>query len=478
VNPRPRVEKPLCDDVLSTDSQLEKVILDTSSVVGLPTARRREKNRMALTDLLRFKDGLTLSVAGAALVVAIPIIIKMGIARIFGQATIAYHHCPRTIPLRMRDGEKEISLSDLCKSVTPPCWLNPFLFNGHIQTIWTAVKNQDVPIYYKRHIFEHEDPTYAGTFTVDFAVQPYEAPDPTLPPRTSYYTSSEFNSMGSQDIRPMLIVLHGLSGGSHEVYLRQALAPLLTPDKEGIVRWEACVINSRGCAQSRITSSVLYNARATWDTRQTVKWLRKTFPNRPLFGLGFSLGANILTNYLGEEGAKCDLRAAMVLSNPWNLEVSSLALQRTYLGLHVYSRTMGMNMKKLFETHVDQISKDPVIDVDKVRSVSYLHEFDREVQGPLWGYPTEGAYYRDASSSDSLLAVRIPFLALHARDDPIAVDEALPRNEMEQNPYGVLCTTSLGGHLSWFEIGGGRWFARVVSSPLPLQQRNIIMTNR
>lgn len=83
-----------------------------------------------------------------------------------------------------------------------------------------------------------------------------------------------------------------------------------------------------------------------------------------------------------------------------------------------------------------------------------------EVQGPTWGYPTEGAYYRDASSTDSLLAVRIPFLAIHARDDPIAVDEALPRQEVKQTPYGVLCTTSLGGHLSWFELGGGRWFAK------------------
>jgi len=46
----------------------------------------------------------------------------------------------------------------------------------------------------------------------------------------------------------------------------------------------------------KITSSILFNARATWDCRQTVKWLRKTFPNRPLYGIGFSLGANILTN--------------------------------------------------------------------------------------------------------------------------------------------------------------------------------------
>lgn len=224
---------------------------------------------------------------------------------------------------------------------------------------------------------------------------------------------------------------------------------------------------------SKITSSVLYNARATWDIRQTVKWLRKTFPNRPLFGVGFSLGANIITNYIGEEGADCVFKAALVLSNPWNLEAGSLALQRTWMGLNVYSRAMGNSMKALFESHAEQIAKNPKIDVEAVRKIKYLHDFDREVQGPTWGYPTEGAYYRDAASTDSLLAVRIPFLAIHARDDPVAADEALPRHEVEQTPYGVLCTTSLGGHLSWFELGGGRWFAKASTAFLQKMARNV-----
>ena len=64
---------------------------------------------------------------------------------------------------------------------------------------------------------------------------------------------------------------------------------------------------------SQITTGVLYNARgscqnadvgnvrltslvATWDLRQTVEWVRENWPKRKLFGLGFSLGANILTN--------------------------------------------------------------------------------------------------------------------------------------------------------------------------------------
>lgn len=163
----------------------------------------------------------------------------------------------------------------------------------------------------------------------------------------------------------------------------------------------------------------------------------------------------------------------MVCSNPFNLEAGNLALQRTWLGREVYSKVMGTSMKALFERHVDQISENPRIDVQKVRGITYLYEFDRMVQGPTWGYPTEGAYYRDASSSDAVLAIRIPFLAINAEDDPIAVHEALPFEEFKQNPMTVLLTTSLGGHLSWFESGGGRWFAKPVFSFLTRMAKEV-----
>ena len=44
----------------------------------------------------------------------------------------------------------------------------------------------------------------------------------------------------------------------------------------------------------------------------------------------------------------------------------------------------------------------------------------RALQCASWGYPTEGAYYRDASSVDSLLAIKIPFFAVQAEDDPVS----------------------------------------------------------
>ena len=245
---------------------------------------------------------------------------------------VSFHHSPESISLPLKKGsssieqekaQQSISLSDLCKAATPEkCQLNPLLFNGHLQTAYTVVKNVDVPIHYKRKIFEAENAVYSGQFAIDFVVEPYEKESENekakiveneendggdtaahngqmnkdLPTRTTFYTDSEFASLPSTDTKPMLVALHGLSGGSHELYLRHVLAPLVKSGGDGDGGWEACVVNSRGCAESKITTGVLYNARATWDVRQAVRWLRKKFPNRPLFGIGFSLGANILTN--------------------------------------------------------------------------------------------------------------------------------------------------------------------------------------
>ncbi|KAM0598340.1 hypothetical protein ACHAP1_002549 [Verticillium nonalfalfae] len=345
-----------------------------------------------------------------------------------GRAKIKYTHATAPLPLREKNGA-QTDLLKVCESSVPPCQLNPLLFNGHMQTFYTSVKQAGPSVYYKRKVFEADQQTYHGTFAVDFAVDAFDETDDSLPERTVHFTDDEFESLGSNDTKPQLIVLHGLSGGSHEIYLRHAIAPLL---EEG--KWDVCVINSRGCAQSKFTSGVLYNARATWDIRQ----------------------------YCGEEGPNCQLRAAVVCSNPFNLELANKSLQRTLLGKEVYQRVMGTNMRNLIVGHKDSLSKFTDLDYERIEKATYIYEFDREVQCASWGYPTEDAYYRDASSCDAVVAIKIPFLAVHATDDPIAVNEAVPYQEFKTNPYTVLCTTSLGGHLSWFEMGGGRWHAKPV----------------
>ncbi|KAI1363576.1 Alpha/Beta hydrolase protein [Xylaria arbuscula] len=374
----------------------------------------------------------------------------------FGRAKLQFTTAPKSVSLRDKQGNAT-SLLQVCRDTVPSCQLNPLLFNGHLQTIWTATAEHGPPVHYKRRVFEADHAQFKGRFAVDFVTEPSADSDESLPPRTTYFSKEELANMGSSDSRPMLVVLHGLTGGSHEVYLRHAIKALVDEGK-----WEICVVNSRGCAGSKITTGLFYNARATWDTRTMVKWLRKTYPNRPLFGLGFSLGANILTNYIAEEGVDCQFKAAVVVSSPWNLEAGNKALKSTWFGHEIYLKTLGTSLRTLVENNKAEIEKYSDLSYSDLSKVNYLYEFDRAYQCPTWGYPTEDAYYRDASSVDSLLAVRIPLLALNAVDDPIAVNIGLPYNEATKNPYAVLCTTSLGGHLGWFELFGGRWHGKPV----------------
>lgn len=276
-----------------------------------------------------------------------------------GACSTTYTHHEETIKLPTKTGPTR-HLSEICKDVIPACNLNPFLFNGHLQTAWTAMKYDGPAIHYKRRVFKQEDEDFKGHFTVDFVTSPPETAgeakdggpedvglreDPMgvghneLPPRTTYFSDKEFENLATEDTKPLLITLHGLSGGSYETYLRHVLEPLVraAPENDkaattGISggEWEALVVNSRGCAGSKITTSILYNARATWvrivtvhnslvmslismqDIRQTVQWARKTWPNRPLYGIGFSLGANILTNVRSKPKTTSDQRILLM----------------------------------------------------------------------------------------------------------------------------------------------------------------------
>nr|CAD11364.1 conserved hypothetical protein [Neurospora crassa] len=303
----------------------------------------------------------------------------------FGRAKISFTHHTSPLTLQQKDGTTT-DLLKVCEQATPPCQLNPLLFNGHVQTMWTVVKEHGPQIYYRRKIFDSDHKLYAGTFTVDFVTEPHQDFEEKLPPRTAYFSEQDFANLPSDDSKPMLIVLHG----------NFFEPPLMYP-----------------------------------------------------------------IQYVGEEGEGCLLKGAVAVGNPFNLDVTNRALRRTHLG-RLYQRVMGTNMKKLVANHKETVLKYTNLDYDRIQNITYLNEFDREVQTVTWGYPTEDAYYRDASSCDAVLGIRIPFMALSAADDPIAVEEAIPYQEIKQNPYTVLCLTSLGGHLSWFELGGGRWHTRPI----------------
>lgn len=62
-----------------------------------------------------------------------------------------------------------------------------------------------------------------------------------------------------------------------------------------------------------LTSPQLYSAGHTDDLRQALLYISHRFPAAPLLGLSFSLGANVMTRYVAEEGEFSRLKSACVL---------------------------------------------------------------------------------------------------------------------------------------------------------------------
>ncbi|KZT68995.1 AB-hydrolase YheT [Daedalea quercina L-15889] len=323
----------------------------------------------------------------------------------------------------------------LCREFSPPWWL----FNGHLQTAYAVMGDFSKidRVEYDRTLLRTLD---GGTIGLD-----------ATPP---------INECELPEDTPIVIVLHGLTGGSHESYVRAILAPACTPVEQGGLGYRGIVVNFRGCAGVPLTSPQLYSAGHTDDIRVAVMHIANRYPRARLLGIGFSLGANVLTRYLAEEGTHSRLAAGCAVACPWDCVRNAAGLEDQWLHRTVYAKAMAQNLQRLLARHAEAIAKFPehplatiLPEVLNNRSMS-LTQFDDKVtciaggSSPPFPFPSAWDYYAWASSHEILVKIRVPFLALNADDDPIV--QVLPI-EAGGNPYVAFAVTEKGGHLGWFE---------------------------
>lgn len=100
----------------------------------------------------------------------------------------------------------------------------------------------------------------------------------------------------------MVIILHGLLGGSHASYVLSAVSKVTRPPEQGGLGYRAMVFNLRGCtlfsqrystsistilgSKTPVTSSFLYHPGMTDDLRSVILYATYLYPNSKLFGLG------------------------------------------------------------------------------------------------------------------------------------------------------------------------------------------------
>ncbi|CAO3637922.1 unnamed protein product [Cunninghamella blakesleeana] len=301
----------------------------------------------------------------------------------------------------------------------------PYLFNGHLQTAYASIyKEKSSHFTYERELLPLED---GGQVALDWTV-------------------TESKPKIDQDNTPILVVLHGLTGGSHESYIHGLLEKLV----QAPYNLRGVVMNARGCGNSEVTTPRLFTGAWTHDIRYVLQYIKKQIaPGTPMIGIGFSLGSNILVKYLGEEQENTPLQAAISVGNPFDFMASNAALDASYFRRNLYSKTMAGNLIRLYDRHPIMKKHTGVIP-ELVYTSKTIREFDSNCTSKVFGYSTVNNYYRDASSARFIEHVRIPLLCVNALDDPISPLSSIPYDEIKINPYVVLATTDYGGHLGWF----------------------------
>lgn len=217
----------------------------------------------------------------------------------------------------------------LCPHLTANYRLPLFLNNGHVETIFAALFRKNPHILYQREILHMPD---GGVVALDTEIQePARGEEPHMP-------RAEL-----EEDAPVLILLPGLTGGSGDTYVQHAVIHA----REAGMR--AVVFNSRGTSGSPVTTAQFYSASFTEDMRCVVAHMASKFPKAPIFAAGWSLGANILTRYLGEEGANTPVQAAMAMCNPFNLPLCDKNFKKGFN--RIYDWNLANSLRRIYSNH-------------------------------------------------------------------------------------------------------------------------------
>lgn len=291
-----------------------------------------------------------------------------------------------------------------------PSWLP----GGHLQTIWPA-------LYARRH----------SGVTPCYRRERWVAPD------------GDFIDVDRQDGKPgapLLVLFHGLEGSSASHYA-QAFA-----DFARARNLHYAVPHFRGCSGELNRGPRAYHS----GDFEEIDWVLRRFRAQhsgPIAAVGISLGGNALMRWAGELGETAGrvVSAVASVSSPLDLVASGHAIGRGF-SRQVYTRMFLRSMKP---KALQKLAQHPgLFDAQALHAARDLYEFDAVFTAPLHGFKSTDDYWTRASARPHLADIRIPALAVNARNDPFVPASSLPRVG-EVGAHVALWQPAHGGHVGF-----------------------------
>jgi len=240
---------------------------------------------------------------------------------------------------------------------------------------------------------------------------------------------------------PIVLILHGLGGSAKSNYVKGIVHQVVDRN------WQGAVMHFRGCSGEPNLLAKGYHAGDTGDLDAVVKLIGQRFPTRPLLGIGFSLGGNVLLKWLGEVGERSPFAAAVAVSVPFDIGRTIKSMSTGISRFYQWWFMQGLRRKALSKVNF----VDMPLDHKGFKKTKTIEEYDRLVTAPLNGVTDLQEYYDQASCLAYLENISTRTLILHAEDDPL-LNELVYLKGSKHSENIMVEISEFGGHIGF--IGG------------------------
>ena len=252
-------------------------------------------------------------------------------------------------------------------------------------------------------------------------------------------------TLGEPEVRvegkPLIVLIHGLTGCEDSDYMRESARFHLARGR-AVLR-----LNLRGAGPGSRLANNYYCAGSFPDIQSVVQRLDESLVKWGVVLVGYSLGGNVLLNWLGQaEGHPSVLGAATVSAPIQPAQACERILQRRNA---LYHHFLIQRMKR------DVLSSCELTSVERrtIEDTATIFEFDDQWVAPRNGFEDAADYYARTAGAQFVGDIAVPTLMLHAANDPwIPVEPYLALSRLN-NPNVELLLAESGGHLGFHERG-------------------------
>ncbi len=238
--------------------------------------------------------------------------------------------------------------------------------------------------------------------------------------------------------RPIIVILHGLEGSKDSHYAKGMLMAIKARG------WIGVLMHFRGCSGKPNRQASSYHSGDIRDISFLTEHLIAQYQQCTFSVLGFSLGGNVLAQYL-----------AKVPNNPYQ----SAAVICAPLDLASCSARINQGFSRLYQKYLLQMLKQSTLNkitnkvihtikAKQLTDIKTIYDFDEQVTAPLNGFNSAKHYYQQASGNKVIAQIKQPCLFVHAADDPFLNHQmSLPKHKLPE--HLTFEVSNHGGHVGF-----------------------------